>query len=641
MKHETIKKYLAHAALPLYMAAMLCLDLLFRAMYGYVGGWKDTTLSAFQSPAIFFSLLWVLLFGAVVYLLPRVLGRIFMVLTGLVNCILVIVHAVMYHLFGSFFGFHDLLYAGEGAAFFSSSYLHMRKLLLIGVLFAFAAIVVAVVFLPRRANQRKRMAFSACALVLSVTGIALLNNSMLVEIKHQETMSWAIANKKDLNANLDPAQRAYSEFTNPNACLPLAGLYQYTARDLLQSFLSREARDRSQNISSLNDYFNSRPAHTDNAMTGALAGKNVIMIMVESLDSWMLTEGYMPNLSALAKNSLQFNHFYTPLYLSAGTFSTEFTVQTGIIPPTTGATTEAYVENAFPAALPNLFSHAGYRANSFHNAYPSIYNRGKIHANLGFSAYYCLTNFYMKDYMLDTELLNGFDYMVDQQQPFYSFIITYSGHGPYNESFDSIALPHLEAARQAVAAAGVTGPADTMEQFTRAVAQIMETDDFIGGLVDRLEAAGLLEDTVLIIYGDHYAKYLTDADFLQNLKGVSNRNLLCNTPLLIYNPSLSAQTIEKYGASVDLFPTVCNLFSLDVDLRYFVGEDLFSDAPELVYWRDGSYYTGEIYCESAQECSDSPEKMQRYEQVQARLNASWESFQNNYFFYTNPIVGDK
>ena len=168
----------------------------------------------------------------------------------------------------------------------------------------------------------------------------------------------------------------------------------------------------------------------------------------------------------------------------------------------------------------------------------------------------------------------------------------------------------------------------------------MQTDAFIGGLVDRLHETGLWENTVLIVYGDHYAKYLTDTDFLLDLKGVRDRNLLCNTPLLIYAPGCPCGTVEKYGATVDLYPTICNLFSFQVDFRYFVGEDLFSELPGLVYWRDGSFYDGSFYCDGMQSALEDPHTQLLYEQVQTRLNASWETFREDYFRYTNPVPKD-
>ena len=638
MTKEKTKKILSRLSIPLYMLSMALLDLLFRALYGYVGGWSDLHNPALDPTACCFTLLWILIFGAVVFLLPRTLARIFILFSAVLNCILVVVHAVMYHLFGNFFGFPDLLYAGDGAAFFSTSYLQMRKLLLIVVLLTLAAAIVAAIFLPRRPYNAKRLALGIGVLSLAAVGLLFMNRSLLVTVKVRENMTWSVVRKGDINADLDQRKVKYTEFNSPNACLPMVGLYQYTFRDLVHTFFSEGSRDREKVVSELDAYFDARPIHADNEMTGIFKGKNVIMIMVESLDSWMLTDEYMPNLSALAEKSLRFQNYYTPLYLNAGTFSTEFAALTGIIPPVSGASTDAYVQNKLPAALPALFGREGYRVNSFHSASPSIYNRGAIHLNLGFEAYHSYREMQMQDYMIDSEMLNGYDLMVDRDRPFFSFIITYSGHGPYTDNYDNIAQTHLQQARQAVAASGVTGSADTMEQFSRAVAQIMVTDDFIGGLVERLEASGLMDDTVLIVYGDHYCKYLTDTDFLLSLKGAQNRNLLCNTPLLIYNPNLKAQTIEKYGATVDLYPTVCNLFSLKSDLRCFVGEDLFSDTPGLVYWRDNSFYDGTVFYDGTQSAVDSDQAQRRYAEVHDKLDASWKTFQYDYFFYRDPIL---
>ena len=585
------KALLAALALPLWALSLLGLDLLFRYTYGFVGGvaWKDGL-------PLEFSLLWVLTMGALVWLLPRLGARILMLLVSLTGCVLVVVHAVMYHLFGNFFGFSDLLYAGDGAAFFSFQYLQMRKLLLLGVLLTLAAGILAAVFLPKRAYGPKRLIPGLLALALGVGGLLWLNASLTVELRTNETMGWGVAlDEKEQPPAGSPRQILYTEFKNPNACLPLTGLWQYTALDFTKTFLSKSSQDRAKTVEQLERWYAQRPEPAANAMTGALKGKNLIMIMVESLDSWMLREEVMPNLWALRQQSVDLIHHYTPLYLNAGTFSTEFASMTGIIPPASGVSTDAYVENTLPAALPRLFARQGYRVNSFHSANGIIYNRAAIHKNLGFEAYHNYQDMGMEDYMLDSQMLNGFDQMVSLEEPFFSFIITYSGHGPYTEELGNIAAPHLEQARQLAQAQGIQASADTYDQYVRALAHIMETDDFIGGLVERLEASGLLDDTVLIIYGDHYGKYLTDTDFLMELKGAENRNLLCNTPLMIWSRDLEPAKVEKYSSTVDLFPTVCNLFGLDVELRYFVGEDVFAPGRGLVYWRDSSSYDGLSY----------------------------------------------
>ena len=624
--------WMERLSLPLYMLSLLGTDLLFQRLYGFVGGavWPNKL-------ALAFTLLWVLLLGAVAALLPRLGGRIFIVLTVLLSVILTVVHAVMFHLFGNFFRFSDMLYAGEGAAFFSMQYVQMRKLLAGGLVLFFLMGAAAAVFLPKRPYGKLRVLACVGAILLSAGGLYLLNRSNTVSIQIVDKMEWSVGVKQQTVDPETTRKQQYTEFLDANVCLPMVGLYQYSFRDLTQTIFSASGQERTRALSELSAAHDARPEHTENEMTGLLAGKNLIVIMVESLDTWMITEDYMPNLYALQQQSVRFEHFYTPLYLNAGTFSTEFVTQSGIIPPISGVSTDAYMDNALPAALPRLFAAEGYTVNSFHSANPTIYNRGKIHENLGFEAYHNYVAMGMDDYMLDSQMLNGFESLVDRDGPFYSFVITYSGHGPYNDSMDNIAQPHMEQARAAVAASGVTGSADTMDQYVRAVSHIMETDDYIGGLVERLEEAGLMDDTVLIIFGDHYCKYLTDADFLMELKGVPNRNLLCNTPLLIWSRDLEPAAVEKYTASPDLYPTICNLFDLKVDLRYFVGDDMFGSEGGMVYWRDNCCYDGETYVDSAQAASFTEKQQQMYNLAHQKLNFSWNTFRYDLFSTVNPL----
>ena len=80
-------------------------------------------------------------------------------------------------------------------------------------------------------------------------------------------------------------------------------------------------------------------AQKDNAYTGLLAGKNVIMVQLEAIDTWMLQEAYMPNLAKLKSEGLVFTNHYTPAYISAGTFNTEFMTNSGLLPATGGIST--------------------------------------------------------------------------------------------------------------------------------------------------------------------------------------------------------------------------------------------------------------------------------------------------------------
>ena len=580
-KLARLRKRLTFAAPLFYFLGLLFLDFSFRWFY------TEDVQAVFTGTAVVFTLGWTCALTAVAFLLPRLGGRIFMGITGAVYGILVIVHAVLKNMFGNFFSVADLLYAGEGAAFFSFAYIRIRKALLACVLLFWAAVAVAIWLCPKgKKKLGKKLAL--LLLLLLGAGAVIAQHQALMRKAYSQVLTW------DTAGSGGGAAGEYADFTNGNKCLPATGLYHYTLRDGLVGSGLSNALTNGQRYEAIDEYFDGRLGeNTENEMTGVYKGKNVIFVMMESMDTWLVTEDYMPNLYALEQESINFDNFYTPLYLKAGTFCTEFISLTGIIPPVKGVSLRVYQDNAFPFALPRLFSQEGYAVNSFHPSNPAIYNRGAIHQNLGISEYHNYADMGMDNYLLDSQMLRGYDQMV-AEQPFMDFIITISGHGPYDGSME-IGTEYMERAAAAVAKSGVSGSEKNMGEYTTAVAQAMETDAFVGGLVERLEADGLLEDTVLVFYADHYGKYMTDPEFLMELKGVDHSDLLCRTPFFIYTPDQAPMTVEKYMGSVDMAPTIANLFGLPVDLHNYVGSDAFSEEGGYVVFPDGSWLDGETY----------------------------------------------
>ena len=181
------------------------------------------------------------------------------------------------------------------------------------------------------------------------------------------------------------------------------------------------------------------------------------------------------------------------------------------------------------------------------------------------------------------------------EEPFFSFVITYSGHGPYTEELKDISDGHLEEARLKVAESGIEASEEDMSEYTYAIAHAMETDEFIGNLMTRLENDGLLEDTVLVFFSDHFGKYMTNHEFVMELKGVENKDFLCNTPYFIYHKGTEAKQIETISSTTDIAPTVANLFGLDVAYEYYLGVDVFSEEEHYVVLPGNSWYDGETY----------------------------------------------
>lgn len=615
---------------PLWLSLLLAflayflLDFSLRLFYGSM---SDVSLWAWQP--LVFTLLWSGTMTAIAALLPRTGRRIFLLVTFVPLALLTIAHCVLYQLTGTCFSFADLAYAGDGARFISVSYFRLRKGEWFSLAVCLAMMLCAVIFMPKARPGRRGRIVAAVLAVACAAGIIVVHNVLVCRGDDQdrsEYLSW------DNAESHDTFRDTYTDFSNPSRCLMLTGLYQYTVRGAAVTLWPQDTAT-DQRLAELDDYYASHPKEAaDTPMTGAFAGKNLILIMMESVDDWLVTPEYMPNLYRLEQEGLYFPNYYAPIFLAAATFNSEFTANTGMIAPEYQVRNSYYTEHALPYSLANLFCDAGYRARSYHAANPNIYNRGQIHLNFGYESYNDYGDLGMDDYMLDSQLLRGYDQIVSDE-PFFSFIITYSGHGPYTTEQQNISEPHLDRARTVIDYSTVPYTTEAQkEEYTRAVAQAMETDAFIGGLRERLEADGHAEDTVLMLFTDHYCKYFSDVELISAIKGETDRNMLSNVPFVIWTEGITPQVSEKYVSTMDIAPTIVDLFSLDADLRYYIGNDMFGPDGGVVYFRNYAWYDGKTY-DTGNDASSNPAVLAMREQVREQLNVSQDTFRYDYFAY--------
>ena len=615
---------------PLWLSLLLAflayflLDFSLRLFYGSM---SDVSLWAWQP--LVFTLLWSGTMTAIAALLPRTGRRIFLLVTFVPFALLTIAHCVLYQLTGTCFSFADLAYAGDGVRFISASYFRLRKGEWFSLAVCLAMMLCAVIFTPQTHVGRRGGIAAAVLAATCAAGILVVHTTQMPQggiVEHNEYLAWNDA------ASHDTLSETYAEFTNANRCLMLTGLYQYTVRGAAVTLWPQDTAT-DQRLAELDDYYASHPKEAaDTPMTGAFAGKNLIFIMMESMDDWLVTPEYMPNLWRMEQEGLYFPNYYAPIFLAAATFNSEFTANTGLIAPEYQVRNSYYAEHALPYSLANLFCDAGYRARSYHAANPNIYNRGQIHLNFGYESYNDYGDLGMDDYMLDSQLLRGYDQIVSDE-PVFSFIITYSGHGPYTTEQQNISEPHLDRARTVIDYSTVPYTTEAQkEEYTRAVAQAMETDAFIGGLRERLEADGHAEDTVLMLFTDHYCKYFSDAELISAIKGETDRNMLSNVPFVIWTEGITPQVSEKYVSTMDIAPTIVDLFSLDADLRYYIGNDMFGPDGGVVYFRNYAWYDGKTY-DTGNDASSNPAVLAMREQVREQLNVSQDTFRYDYFAY--------
>ncbi|MBQ3183034.1 MAG: sulfatase-like hydrolase/transferase [Clostridia bacterium] len=591
----------------IHVLCLMTLDVSFRVIYE-----KNNTSPLPDLVPFYTSLFWCIILAGFALILPRILRRIYVIVTTLFFGVLVIVHACLDSFFGQYMSFSSVMFADDGAAFFDLSYFKIPKKLIALILLSIVLSVIAALILAKS----KKYLISALAAILlvavGITGIALYSNSYFKG--ESGGITW--------ESTKSPADH-YDDFSDYHLCMHMCGLYQYTFRDLYVSTGAVDTVEKLINkgrIDELDEYYSSKPIDPDNEMTGIFKDKNLLLVQLESIDTWMVNEVSMPSLYSVTNKGINFTSFYAPKYLWASTFNTENVVNTGMISPMNSSKTGYFTKTDYPYSMPNMFKAEGYTVNSFHRSGRGIYNRGDVHENWGYTKYYSGAEMKLSDLDMDSALIEAYD-MYAPAERFMSFIITYTGHGPYNaeheavKKYEDIIRPKL--------------PEDAEDEYVWALCYAYETDVFIGSLIEKLEAEDRLKDTVLIFYTDHYDHYVTDNAILTKYKGTSDTNLMCNVPFVIYSEELEPMTVDKVTATYDILPTVVNLFGMDNDGRYYIGNDAFSDNGGYVIFADRSWYDGSVYSKSDTMSFDLIE--QRSTEIDERLNACWDSIKFDYF----------
>ena len=590
--------------LPLAFFSYLILDFALRYTYRDLGLTRFLDLGATVG-----TLGWCLLLTGIATLIPGGWKRLYLGASFLLFGVLAVAHSVLQHLFRRFFMFSTLAFAGDGLAFANSQYIKVDGTVILGVSLAALCMLTALLLSPGRGQIPFRKPAMTSLLLLGAGVSALLTvHSRLLAPSNE--LIWD---------NFSNPAAVYENFTDSTSCLLLGGLYDYTFRDLALSLgvgnsISAEEKEE------LAQFLAQRKkAATPNDHTGLFQGKNVIMIQLEAIDTWMLSEEYMPNLWNLKQQSMVFENHYSPAYITAGTLNTEFLANTGLIPATGQVSTSVYQRNAYPFSLANMLQKAGYSTQSFHGSEGNIYNRGTFHPAIGYETYHSGSDMGMEDYTMDRCLMAGYEDMV-RESPFLSFIITYSGHGPYHMETGSYRA-NGELAHELVP--------EYEGKYIYAVAGALETDQFIADLLAQLEADGALENTILVFYADHYNYYMMNDAQNMALKGVDTMNLLQHTDFFIYSKDRAPEQVEKLTSSLDILPTLLNLLGLSTTEGGCLGHDAFSDGGGYVFFADGSWIDEEQYWTIRDPVTE--QAILRNQEIDTLFRMSNLILQSNYF----------
>jgi len=390
----------------------------------------------------------------------------------------------------------------------------------------------------------------------------------------------------------------YRTFYSRVRAMERFGVNKYVERDL-QIFLGQLLKSTSQeDINAIDTYLSSKEVNnTSNSYTGIFEGKNLIYILAESLDELAIHPEITPNLYRLKTEGLYFNNYYSPVY-NASTADSEFILNTSLFPSIDyGVAAYNFGNNLYPYTIANAFQKENYFANSFHSFHSFFYNRENMHTSLGYSTFYDIEKLNLNydtvgwqegvDWIDDINLMRNMLNVSSQKDSFFSFIITVSGHIPYNAGRRGL-MEYFNQLKEY----------EYLEPFTFYLAAQKKFDDSIGLLLDELENKGILDDTVIVIASDHYP-YGMDSESLKEYGFESGYDFeKYRVPLMIWSNSIEAKEIDTMVSSMDVVPTLTNLFGLDKNKVYF-GSDVFDENhKEIIVLKDRSWVTPSLYYDS-------------------------------------------
>lgn len=532
-----------------------------------------------------FGLLWAGLLWGLTRLLPRNAGRIAYGLTYFLFYAYTVAQTGYYLLFREMMWLSDFRYASEGSDYFDvllqyplSWWIFLVGLLVLGIFI--------LVRFPRRSRGLKRSLLEGVVTGACLAGIFLLPYGVFqrdAEIRYSGSDY----------GRAQSAEAAYTTMFNAHRVYEVCGVFQTGVKDLGKNILypltPGYARRQEQETKTISNYFANRKSDTTpNEMMGLFEGKNVILVLMESMDDWAFGEN-TPALNKLMAEGINFTNMYTPGYGSVRTFNSEFCANTGMFLSSKGGYAFDYVTNNYSQSLANLLRDQGYSALTYHYNSPDFYSRGVFSPAMGYEKYISYEDYvdspeddrlYDDQFLFDNEELSESFFREGKKL---NFIITRSAHLSYvyNEVLSYWGLQKYPEYR------GLTGNEEEDCMYLKA----RLVDDMFARLLKELEAHGELQNTVIVAFTDHYSYGVKDQDLVMERSGVSDPLLVEKTPFFIWSADGPGMTVEKTVNTSDILPTVLNLMGVP-DTQNYLGRDAFdSHYPGYAIFPDGSWIT--------------------------------------------------
>lgn len=565
----------------LFSIALLFIELLLRLYVGF---------NLSKQPFIF-DLAYIILFDGLLMLLKSKPRKITEVIFILVISIYSFAQEIHNNFFSSFFRISKINILGElpQVAGEVGAKVDFKSFLIFLVLLIFLILIIVLKNTSDSFSYKKQLLIVISCIAMFNLIIFGMNKKLEKEIINDGWNNWN--NDMYLRETISSSKRYCDRF----------GIYDYIVNDVKYELKKNELNSLSaDDVNEIDEYIaENNQLIVANEYSGIYRGKNLVLVLAESLNTFPIDEELTPTLYKMTTEGIYFDNYYAPLY-QGSTSDSEFISQTSMIPSMSdGVTCYAYGDNYYPYALANLFKNDDYNTDSFHSSFASYYNRELFHVSLGFNKFYGIEDLSIEyppffqngtNWIEDSILFNYSLNKTNTDNKFYDFIISASGHMPYvyRDENDYNLYEINNNARFK----------DLSEETKNYLACQMNLDKGLNQLLIDLEDRGILNDTIIAIYGDHYPYGVTDdvaiSEVLDDTIYGYEKN---RVPFIIYDPSgdTEAQTNHALGSTFDIYPTLCNLFGLDYTKAFVMGVDLLDDNKHEVPFMDGSILTDDFY----------------------------------------------
>lgn len=548
------------------------------------------------------------------------------------------VQLCMYKMFGFYFNW-SLIGATDQVAAFMGDGIKLILNNVLGIVLIFMPFILTIIFRKKisfdqdiRTNSLYKLGY-AIGIILVFLGCLFIDKNSVnssYELYYKVNNSTLNINRFGvINAFLIDSKRSilgFDELVNviipseEDPKEPNETIYQYNNLDI--DFDKLIANENNETVKNMHEYFKNQKGTKQNEYTNYFEGKNLILFMAESFNEIAVREDITPTLYKLVNSGFVFDKFYTPTISS--TIGGEFQELTGLVATDGFLSPWRSGNNAYPLGIANLFKGMGYNTFAYHDHNYTFQNRNKYLSALGFENFKGCRNGLEKDINCkiwpesDVEMIEAtYKDFINSEEPFFTYYVTVSGHGDYGFSYSAMAKKHKKEVEHL----------NYSEKPLAYLAAQIELNNAIELLIEKLEEAGKLDDTVIALVGDHYPYYLTNKE-VNEIASYQKDNVveINHSNFILWNNNMDTIKVEKVGSQIDVLPTIYNLFGVKYDSRLIIGKDILSTEPGLAIFGNRSWVS---------------DKGTYFASQNKFVSSTNEEVSNDYIKYMNALVANK